>query len=148
VICRVFAAVVANAATRDQCGQSSQRHNRYATAGTHCPGKARHASAAGASFDHYHSHDYQTARSSHSNNMRSEATGNSEFLSLRPGAQSEPTEFEHVVRLQIPRTTLALWGVRLNEDNDNQKVNAEVVFGEDGIARAIRILNNAERSNQ
>lgn len=79
---------------------------------------------------------------------RSEATGNGEFLSLRPGAQSEPTEFEQVVRLQIPRTTLALWGVRLNEDNDNQKVNAEVVFGEDGIARAIRILNNAERSNQ
>jgi hypothetical protein len=80
--------------------------------------------------------------------MRSGAAGDTEFLSLRPGVQSEPTEFEQVVRLQLPRTTLALWGVRLSEDNDNQKVNAEVVFGEDGVARAIRILPNAERSNQ
>lgn len=70
------------------------------------------------------------------------------FVALRPNADTEPAEFEQVVRMQIPRTTLALWGVRLSEDNDNQKVNAEVVFGEDGIARAIRILNNAERSNQ
>ena len=60
---------------------------------------------------------------------------------LRPGAQAEPAEFEQIVRLQIPRTTLALWGVRINEDSNSQKVNAEVVFGEDGVARAIRILN-------
>lgn len=64
-----------------------------------------------------------------------------EFISLRPGTQAEPSEFEQVVRMEIPRTTLALWGVRINDESDSQKVNAEVVFGEDGVACAIRILN-------
>ena len=73
--------------------------------------------------------------------VRHSEDGKGEFLALRPNLSAEPSEFEQIVRMQIPRTTLALWGVRVNEDSDNPKVHAEVVFGEDGVARAIRILN-------
>lgn len=73
--------------------------------------------------------------------VRRAEEGEGEFLALRPNTQAEPSEFEQVVRMRIPRTTLALWGVRVNEEGSEQTVTAEVVFGEDGVARAIRILN-------
>ena len=63
------------------------------------------------------------------------------LLSLTPLAQSEPDEFQQVVRMQIPRATLRLWGVPLNEESNSAQVSAEVVFGEDGVARAIRLHN-------
>ncbi|MFN7929240.1 MAG: hypothetical protein U0Y68_15100 [Blastocatellia bacterium] len=78
-------------------------------------------------------------RKLHSERQAEEENG--AFLSLRPNMPAEPTEFEQIVRLQIPRTTLALWGVKLNDERDGEQVQAEVVFGEDGVARAIRILN-------
>ncbi len=35
-----------------------------------------------------------------------------ELFTLKPITPTEPTEFEHIVRMQIPRTALALWGVQ------------------------------------
>lgn len=62
-----------------------------------------------------------------------------ELLSLTPLARNETEEFQQVVRMQIPRATLRLWGLPLNEESNSEQVSAEVLFGEDGLARAIRL---------
>lgn len=76
---------------------------------------------------------------------REESDDSGEYVSLRPSIEVEPAEFERIVYMQIPRSTLALWGLPVGsvpDDGDGGKVNAKVIFGEDGVARAIRILNN------
>lgn len=64
-----------------------------------------------------------------------------ELFALTPLAATEPAEFEQVVSIEIPRSTLMLWGVPVNADRVGENVKAEVVIGEDGVARAIRIRN-------
>ena len=64
-----------------------------------------------------------------------------ELLSLLPLAPTEAEEFQQVVRLQIPRATLRLWGLPINEESTAEQVSAEVVFNEVGVARAIRLRN-------
>lgn len=63
------------------------------------------------------------------------------LISLMPIGQTEAEEFQQVVRMQIPRSTLRLWGLPLNEEGNNEQVSAEVLFSEDGVARAIRLRN-------
>lgn len=63
------------------------------------------------------------------------------LLSLMPFAASEPDEVQHVVRMQIPRATLRLWGLPVNEESSREQVSAEVTFSENGVARAIRLHN-------
>jgi hypothetical protein len=64
-----------------------------------------------------------------------------ELFALTPVAATEPAEFEQVVSIEIPRSTLMLWGVPVNADRVGENVKADVVIGEDGVARAIRIRN-------
>ncbi|HWQ32209.1 MAG TPA: hypothetical protein VNQ79_04945 [Blastocatellia bacterium] len=64
-----------------------------------------------------------------------------ELFALTPLAATEPAEFEQVVSIEIPRSTLMLWGVPVNADRAGENVKAEVVIGEDGVARAIRLRN-------
>lgn len=64
-----------------------------------------------------------------------------ELISLMPIAPSETEEFQQVVSMQIPRSTLRLWGLPLDEESDNEQVRAKVYFSEDGVARAIRLYN-------
>lgn len=66
-----------------------------------------------------------------------------ELISLNPAISTgaDLGEFEYVVRMHIPHTTLALWGLPVREDLIGRQINAEVTFGENGVARAIRILN-------
>jgi hypothetical protein len=45
-----------------------------------------------------------------------------------------------IVRVELPRSTLVAFGLPLNMDRYNQKVKADVFFGADGIARAIRFV--------
>lgn len=63
------------------------------------------------------------------------------LISLMPIAQTEAEEVQQVVRMQIPRSTLRLWGLPLNEESSSEQVSAEVYFSEDGVARAIRLRN-------
>lgn len=63
------------------------------------------------------------------------------LLSLLPIAQNEADEFQQVVRMQIPRSTLRLWGLPVNEESASDQVSAKVYFSEDGVARAIRLHN-------
>ncbi|MFN8005269.1 MAG: hypothetical protein U0X75_30140 [Acidobacteriota bacterium] len=63
------------------------------------------------------------------------------LISLLPIVPSEAEEFQQVVSMQIPRSTLRLWGVPLDEESDNEQIRAKVYFSEDGVARAIRLHN-------
>lgn len=45
-----------------------------------------------------------------------------------------------IVRVELPRSTLVAYGLPVNMDRYNQKVKADVFFGADGIARAIRFV--------
>lgn len=63
------------------------------------------------------------------------------LISLMPIAPTEREEFQQVVSMQIPRSTLRLWGLPLNEESDSEQISAKVYFSEDGVARAIRLHN-------
>jgi hypothetical protein len=58
-----------------------------------------------------------------------------------PGAEGLPApDAEAVVRVEVPRATLRLVGFPMNEDRRSEYVRADVVFGQDGMARAIRFV--------
>jgi len=45
-----------------------------------------------------------------------------------------------IVRVQLPRSALAKFGLPVNMDRYNEKVKADVLFGVDGLAHAIRFV--------
>ena len=45
-----------------------------------------------------------------------------------------------VVRVEIPRATLLSMGLPMNTDRGNTLVKADVVVGDDGVPRAIRLV--------
>jgi hypothetical protein len=60
-----------------------------------------------------------------------------------PWLWADPTtEFDrgHVVRVGVPRAALASWGWPLEGDVADEAVEAELLLGEDGVARAIRVV--------
>jgi hypothetical protein len=51
-----------------------------------------------------------------------------------------PNERTQLVRVNIPVGALAKWGLSVTAANPNRSVDAEVVVGEDGLARAVRFI--------
>lgn len=47
-----------------------------------------------------------------------------------------------VVRVQVPRSTLVSMGLPMNADSSSALVKADVVVGDDGVARAIRFVHD------
>jgi len=45
-----------------------------------------------------------------------------------------------IVRVQLPRSALANFGLPVNMERSNEKVKADVLFGVDGLAHAIRFV--------
>ena len=45
-----------------------------------------------------------------------------------------------IVRVELPRSALANFGLPVNMDRYNEKVKADVLFGVDGLAHAIRFV--------
>ena len=45
-----------------------------------------------------------------------------------------------IVRVELPRSALANFGLPVNMDRSNEKVKADVLFGVDGLAHAIRFV--------
>src|SRR5215217_4922104 len=45
-----------------------------------------------------------------------------------------------IIRVELPRSTLASFGLPVNMDRYNQKVKADVLLGVDGMAHAIRFV--------
>lgn len=48
-----------------------------------------------------------------------------------------------VVRVQVPRATLVSMGLPMNVENSSELVKADVVVGDDGVARAIRFVHHS-----
>lgn len=63
-----------------------------------------------------------------------------DFIPLAQGGGFVAGEGGHVVRVELPRTALAQFGLPVNADRPDGRVKADVLLGEDGMARAIRFV--------
>lgn len=63
-----------------------------------------------------------------------------EFFPLAQGGGLASGEGGHIVRIELPRTALASFGLPLNVETAGGRVRADVLLGEDGTARAIRFV--------
>lgn len=62
------------------------------------------------------------------------------FLPVGVGVTFGPGDRGSLVRVRLPRSALASFGLPVNEDRDTKTVNADVLLGDDGLARAIRFI--------
>jgi hypothetical protein len=62
------------------------------------------------------------------------------YISLMQGYMLPMSEGGQVVRVELPRSALASFGLPVNAERINERVKADVVVGNDGIARAIRFV--------
>jgi hypothetical protein len=63
-----------------------------------------------------------------------------EFVPLSYGGVQKPMESGEVIRVEMPRSALIAFGLPVNVDRADAPVKAELLLGEDGMARAIRFL--------
>jgi hypothetical protein len=52
----------------------------------------------------------------------------------------EPVDHGRMVRVRLPRSALAAFGLPMNEQRAEETIQADVVLGEDGLARAVRFV--------
>jgi hypothetical protein len=79
------------------------------------------------------------------NTMAAASTGDdddiaTDFIPLTYGASLSGTDGGHVVRVELPRTAMAQFGLPVNAERSAEPVKADVLLGEDGLARAIRFV--------
>jgi hypothetical protein len=55
-------------------------------------------------------------------------------------ARSGPEEFIQTVRVEISRATLQSMGLLINLDRGDGMIRADLIIGEDGVARAVRLI--------
>ena len=63
-----------------------------------------------------------------------------DFLPLTYGAATRLEEGGRMVRVELPHSALATFGLPVNMDRANERVKADVLFGVDGLAHAIRFV--------
>lgn len=64
-----------------------------------------------------------------------------EFFALQGDLDLPGQESSGIVRVTLPRTTLLAFGLPMNEERVFEPLQAEILVGEDGAARAIRFLD-------
>jgi hypothetical protein len=64
-----------------------------------------------------------------------------EFIPLPNAARLAPSEDGNLVRIEIPRSTMIALGYPVAADRGAELVQADVVLGSDGLARAVRFLD-------
>ena len=52
----------------------------------------------------------------------------------------DPFERGRLVRVKLPRSALTAFGLPMNEERFEERIQADVLVGEDGLARAIRFV--------
>ena len=62
------------------------------------------------------------------------------FMRIPDASMLAPMESGHVVRVRVPRSAMLDFGLPINENRASELVKADVVLGEDGLARAIRFV--------
>jgi len=63
-----------------------------------------------------------------------------DFVPISYGGVQKPMESGEVIRMEMPRSALIAFGLPVNADRADTPVKAELLLGEDGMARAIRFL--------
>jgi hypothetical protein len=63
-----------------------------------------------------------------------------DFVPLSYGGAQKPMESGEVIRLEMPRSALIAFGLPVDVEHADTPVKAELLLGEDGMARAIRFL--------
>ena len=63
-----------------------------------------------------------------------------DFIPLSYMSAASLQEGGQIVRVQLPRSALANFGLPVNMERYNEKVKADVLYGVDGMARAIRFV--------
>jgi len=63
-----------------------------------------------------------------------------DFIPLRDMTAVNLQDGGQIVRVELPRSALANFGLPVNMDRYNEKVKADVLFGVDGLAHAIRFV--------
>ena len=66
------------------------------------------------------------------------------FLPLMAASPLEPTESGHLIRMNLPRSTMGRFGFPISSERIEEPVKADVLIGEDGVARAIRFVYTTE----
>ena len=62
------------------------------------------------------------------------------FYSIPNAGVDEPIERGEVVRVSLPREAVGMFGIPVNPERMQEIVQADVVLGEDGTARAVRFV--------
>ena len=63
------------------------------------------------------------------------------FLLLPGAAQLTPTEDMNVLHVELPRSAMMQVGYEVNPDRADETVQADVMVGSDGLARAVRFVD-------
>jgi hypothetical protein len=63
------------------------------------------------------------------------------FIPLPHAERIAPNEAINMVRMEVPRSTLLELGFTVNPDQTADQVEADVLLGSDGMARAVRFLD-------
>ncbi len=63
------------------------------------------------------------------------------FIPLPNAEKLDPDEEVNVVRMEVPRSTMMAVGLPVNVDRVSELVEADVMLGADGMARAIRFVD-------
>jgi hypothetical protein len=64
-----------------------------------------------------------------------------EFFPLTSSSELSTMESGQLVRVLLPRNAMASYGLPVNQERIDQPVTAQVLIGQDGVARAIRFLS-------
>jgi len=67
--------------------------------------------------------------------------GEDGFIPLPNAEQIDPGEEVDLVRVQVPRSAMIAMGIPVSEESASDSVQADVVLGADGVARAVRVLD-------
>jgi len=63
-----------------------------------------------------------------------------DFLPIVESPQMRPLDSGQVIRVDMPRSAMSYFGLPLQVDRPDGRVKADVLVGEDGLARAIRFV--------
>ena len=72
--------------------------------------------------------------------VRGEEELATEYVPLTYAAYADETYSGHVMRVQVPRAALLTLGVPIGAEPSTELVKADVIVGDDGLARAIRLV--------
>jgi hypothetical protein len=63
-----------------------------------------------------------------------------DFMPLEDSVSLPAIESGHILRVRLPQSTMMRFGFPMNPDRMMEPVKADVMFGQDGIARAVRFV--------